>query len=63
MSFTTVIVRTVTGSLKLIAWHIKPRQEIKLRERKTADLRDPRFTKEQLEKLRAEAGSTKRPAR
>ena len=64
MSFTTAIVKTVTGKLKLGASRIKPKQGVKARETKIADLhQDPRFTKEQLEKLRAEAESTKRPAR
>ena len=62
MSFTRVIVRTVTGSLKQVTGRINPKQGVKLRDTKIAVLQDPRFTKDQLENLRAQAGSTKHPA-
>lgn len=62
MSFATVVVRTVTGSLKLVASRINPKRDVKLSETKSAVLQNPRFTKEQLENLRAQAGSTDHPA-
>ena len=67
MSFTTGIVRTVAESLKLITSRVKPKypshQGVKSREPGIAPLHDPRFTKDQLEKLMAEAASAKHPAR
>ena len=60
MPFTTVI-KTVTGSLKLITSRIKPEENVKFREAKGMVLPDPRFTKDQLENLRARAESTNRP--
>ena len=59
MSFTTAIVRTVTGSLKLIAARTKPEQSVvaKSRENRISVYHNPRFTKEQMETLRAEAES------
>ncbi len=67
MSFTTGIVKTVAESLKLIRSRVKPKypahQGVKSREPKIASLHNPRFTKDQLEKLMAEAGSAKHPAR
>ena len=62
MSFTMAIVRTVTGSLKLVASRINSRQGVKLSEPGSAVLQNPRFTKDQLENLKAQAGSTKYPA-
>jgi hypothetical protein len=60
MSFTTAIVRTVTGSLKLIAARTKPDQSViaKSRENMISVYHNPRFTKEQLETLRAQAERT-----
>ena len=67
MSFITGIVRTVAESLKLITSRAKPKypshQSVKSREPKTAPLHDPRFTKDQWEKLMAKAASAKHPAR
>jgi hypothetical protein len=60
MSFTTVI-KKVTGGLKLVTSRIKPQDSVKLREATGTVLPDPRFTKDQLENLRARAGSTSRP--
>jgi hypothetical protein len=60
MFFTTVIKR-VTGGLKLVTSRIKPEDSVKLPEAKGTVLPDPRFTKDQLENLRARAGSTNRP--
>lgn len=51
MSFTTGIVKTVTGSLRLVALRIKFKQDVKVSETKIAELRDPRFTKDQFENL------------
>ena len=62
MSFTMAIVKTVTGSLKLAASRINSRQGVKLCEPGNAVLQNPRFTKDQLENLKAQAGSTKYPA-
>lgn len=62
MSFTTVI-KTVTGSLKLVASRIKPEQGVKLREARITVLPDPRFTKDQLENLKTRAGRTDHPDR
>ncbi len=67
MSFTTGIVRTVAESLKLITSRVKPKypshQGVKLSEPRIVPLHDPRFTRDQLEKLRAKAASAKHPAR
>ena len=60
MFFTTVI-KKVTGGLKLVTSRIKPEDSVKLREAKGTVLPDPRFTKDQLENLRARAESTHRP--
>jgi hypothetical protein len=58
MSFRTGIAETVAEGLKLVASHFKPRQDAKGRETKVAVSPDPRFTKDQLKKLRAQAEST-----
>jgi hypothetical protein len=66
MSFITGVVRTVAGSLKLITSRVKPKypshQSVNSRGLTIAQSHDPRFTKDQLEKLMAEAASAKRPA-
>jgi len=62
MSITTVI-RAVIGNLEAVTSRTKPRQGVQLRATKIAVLPDPRFTKDQLEKLRAQAESTKHAAR
>lgn len=60
MSFASLIVKRVTGSLKLGS----PRTKLKgkLRDTKIADLQDPRFTKDQFEKLMAKPMETERSA-
>jgi len=67
MSFTTRIVSTVADTLKLIRSRGQPKypshQGVKSRQPKIAPLHDPRFTKDQLEKLMAGAASAKHPAR
>jgi hypothetical protein len=62
MSVTTVI-KAMIGNLEAITSRIKPRQGVQLRETKIAVLPDPRFTKDQWEKMRALAGSINRPER
>ena len=54
MSVTTVI-KAVIGNLEAVTSRTKRRQGVQLRETKIAVLPDPRFTKDQLEKLRAQA--------
>lgn len=63
MSFTTGIVKTVTGSLKLVASRIKLKQDVKVSETRIADLRDPRFTKDQFENLGARTPNVQGPTR
>jgi hypothetical protein len=63
MSFTTGIVKTVTGSLKLVALRIKFKHDVKVSKTKIADLRDPRFTKDQFENLSARTPNMQGPAR
>ena len=62
MSVTTII-EAVIGNLEAVTSRTKPKQGVQLRETKIAVLPDPRFTKDQLEKLRAQAGCTKHAAR
>jgi hypothetical protein len=59
MSFRKGIAETVRGGLKLVASRFKPRQQVKARETKVAVSPDPRFTKDQLEKLRARTENAK----
>ena len=65
MSFTTGIVRTVAESLKLITSRGKlqypSQQSVKSHGPIIAPSHDPRFTKDQLKKLTAEAASAKHP--
>lgn len=57
MSLTSVIARTVTRSLKLGSRPTKPAYQpneyVKLRHTSITNLRDPRFTKDQWDKLMA----------
>ncbi len=62
MSFTSVM-NTLVGSLKLVTSRVTLQEGVKLRETKITVLPDPRFTKDQLENLRARAGSTNRQDR
>ena len=61
MSFSRVM-KTVTGRLRLVVSRIKPEQSVKLNEARARVLPDPRFTKGQLENLRARAASTEHRA-
>ncbi len=65
MTFSTGIVRTVAEGLKRFTSRVKPKypsqQSVKSLKPRTAPLHDPRFTREQLEKLRA--ASEQHPAR
>ena len=61
MSFITVIKATI-GNPEAITSRIKPKG-VKLRETKIMVFPAPRFTKDQLENLRARAGSVNRPER
>lgn len=60
MSFASLIVRRVTGTLKLSS----PRTKLnrKLRDTNIADLQDPRFTKDQFAKLAAKSTRGEHPA-
>jgi hypothetical protein len=60
MSFASRIVRKVTGSLKLSSPPTKLNG--KLRDTNIADLRDPRFTRDQFEKLKAKSTGTEHSA-
>ena len=62
MSVTTVV-KAVMGNLEAVTSHTNRRQGVQLRETKIAVLPGPRFTKDQLEKLRAQPGITKHAAR
>jgi hypothetical protein len=62
MSVITVI-KAAIGNLEAVISRTEPKQGVKLRETKIMVLPDPRFTKDQLENLRARAGSTNRPER
>ena len=53
----------MTGSLKLVALRIKLKQDVKVSKTKIADLRDPRFTKDQFENLSARTPNMQGPAR
>jgi hypothetical protein len=58
MSFASVMVKKVTGSLKLGS--SRTTLNGKLRDTNIADMQDPRFTKDQFEKLRAKPTETER---
>jgi hypothetical protein len=60
MSFASLIVKRVTGSLKLGS----PRTKLKgkLRDTKIADLQNPRFTRDQFEKLKTKSTGAEQSA-
>ena len=62
MSVMTVI-KAVIGNLEAVTSRTKRRQGVQLRQTKIAVLPDPRFTKDQLEKLRAQAEPSMQPHR
>jgi hypothetical protein len=63
MSLVSVIARTVTRSLKLGSRPTEPDSQpneyVKLRHTNATNLQDPRFTKDQWDKLMAKAASAK----
>ena len=63
MSLVSVIVRTVTRSLKLGSRPTEPdyqsNEYVKLRRTNITHLQDPRFTKDQWDKLMAKAASAR----
>jgi len=66
MSFASFIVRRVTGSLKFGPRLAKPKDRShegdKLRDTNIVDLRDPRFTRDQFEKLMTKSKGAEHPA-
>ncbi len=67
MSLVSVMARTVTRSLKLGSRatepEYQPNEYVKLRHTKITNLQDPRFTKDQWDKLMARAASAKHLAK
>ena len=63
MSFISAIARTVTRSLKLGSRptepDCQPNERVKLRYTNITNLQDPRFTKDQWDKLMAKAANAK----
>ena len=67
MSLVSVIARTVTRSLKLVSRptepNYQPNEYVKLRHTNITNLQNPRFTKDQWDKLMSEAASAKHLAK
>jgi hypothetical protein len=61
MSLASIIARTVTKSLRFGSRptepHYQPNKHVKLRQTNITNLQDPRFTKDQWDKLMAKAAS------